>query len=346
MLAGMVSCGWINEDLPECPPTELRLRFVYDYNMLNADAFSSQVGAVTVYVFDESNKLVTTKTEEDRSLLSQMGYEMVFDDSELVVGKKYRFVTVAFQKSSREIESTDGAKFRVADIKQGDPIEKLDVTLDREKGSDGRSYVVNKNHPLDTLWMSRTDNYAELNTQVTTRETVNLMRDTKNITLTLRQLNHADEQNIDIADYDISITDSNGWLNYDNSLKADEQLVYTPYALWNTSYDDEETRSAVIRYAAHADLSVSRLIYHDDSSKNARLSIRNTKTGANVAQINLPKFLSDGRSSIEQIYSPQEFLDREYAYRLDFFLRGDTWVYVDIWISISPYAVRIQNIGL
>ena len=70
------------------------------------------------------------------------------------------------------------------------------------------------------------------------------------------------------------------------------------------------------------------------------------KTNTQVADINLPDYLAQGRNSTEQQYSEQEFLDREYVFKLDFFLKGDTWDYVNLSISVLSWSVRIQNINL
>ena len=73
----------------------------------------------------------------------------------------------------------------------------------------------------------------------------------------------------------------------------------------------------------------------------------NRQTGVTVADIDLPDYLAQGRNSMEQaIYSPQEFLDREFNYKLDFFLKGDTWSYVELRISVLSWSVRIQNVNL
>ncbi len=43
-------------------------------------------------------------------------------------------------------------------------------------------------------------------------------------------------------------------------------------------------------------------------------------------------------------YSAQEFLDREYDYKLDFFLQGNQWKYVQLSISILDWSKRIQRV--
>lgn len=74
------------------------------------------------------------------------------------------------------------------------------------------------------------------------------------------------------------------------------------------------------------------------------LVINSRRSGQTVARINLPDCLAQGRGAFEYLnYSAQEFLDREYDYKLDFFLRGDRWEYIDLSISVLSWSKRIQR---
>lgn len=76
------ACSWVKEDLPECPPTELKLKFEYDYNMMNSDVFKDHVGGVTVFVLDENDCVLAQREETDPYLLGREDYAMVFTDLE------------------------------------------------------------------------------------------------------------------------------------------------------------------------------------------------------------------------------------------------------------------------
>ena len=136
-----------------------------------------------------------------------------------------------------------------------------------------------------------------------------------------------------------------GIISYDNSLLPDEELTYTPYYTWTTEFKD--TEGNVKERTAHAALMFSRLIWHPvaENDKNAILTITNKTTGEEVARINLADFLAQGRGAFEaRHYSEQEFLDREYDYKLDFFLQGNQWKYVQLSISILDWSKRIQRV--
>ena len=93
----------------------------------------------------------------------------------------------------------------------------------------------------------------------------------------------------------------------------------------------------------------NRVVLHPvtENDKNAILSIWNRKTGEEVVRINLADCLAQGRGAFEHMnYSAQEFLDREYDYKLDFFLKGDQWQYMQLSISILDWSKRIQRADL
>ncbi|THG52729.1 hypothetical protein E5981_19210, partial [Bacteroides faecichinchillae] len=54
------SCERIYDDLAPCP-YGVSLRFVYDYNMLYANAFPSSVDCLTLYIYDGNGNYVDTK---------------------------------------------------------------------------------------------------------------------------------------------------------------------------------------------------------------------------------------------------------------------------------------------
>lgn len=251
---------------------------------------------------------------------------------------KYRFATFAFQKKYEDALAQPGAKFQIALPQQGDNITALHARLDREQGK-----VNNQSQPLDTLWQGLSNELVEVKDLQVTRHTIGLVRDTKQLTISLHQTD--EPANINADDFSYQITNANGDISYDNSLLPDEELTYTPYYTWTTEFKD--TEGNVKERTAHAALMFSRLIWHpaEENDKNAILTITNKTTGEEVARINLADFLAQGRGAFEaRHYSEQEFLDREYDYKLDFFLQGNQWKYVQLSISILDWSKRIQRV--
>lgn len=326
----------MHDDLPPCD-TGVDLQFKYDYNVQRADMFNNHVGGVCVFVFDEQGNLVARQdaANEGKSRpLKDPNYAMRID---LQPGK-YRFATFAFQKKYEDALAQPGAKFQIAQPQQGDNITALHARLDREQGK-----VNNQSQPLDTLWQGLSNELVEVKDLQVTRHTIGLVRDTKQLTISLHQTD--EPANIHADDFSYQITNANGDISYDNSLLPDEELTYTPYYTWTTEFKD--TEGNVKERTAHAALMFSRLIWHPvaENDKNAILTITNKTTGEEVARIDLADCLAQGRGAFEaRHYSAQEFLDREYDYKLDFFLLGNKWRYATLRISILDWSKHIQPV--
>ena len=338
----LAACSMMETDQSDCPPvdTGLYISFKYDYNIQRSDMFRDHVGGVTAYIFDEQNKFVTQQSENNATLtgyvpLKAYDYRMRLD---LPQGT-YKVVALAHQVAYEETLQGSGSKYRRTQLSAGDDISKLQVLLDRQPTSSGVSQVVHENLPLDTLFhaMSKTITRADAQSS----DTLSMTRNTKMLTIGLRQLD--DQANISTDDFEVYILDNNGTTNHDNSVAQDEDIMYSPHDTWTTEFAD--TDGTVLQRAAHYGLNFNRLIYYSNSSDNALLVVRNKATQTNVATINLPDCLAQGRNAVERYqYTPQEFLDREYNYKLDFFLKGDEWLYIDLRISILSWSMRIQNV--
>lgn len=209
-------------------------------------------------------------------------------------------------------------------------------------------------YPLDEQYVTVTDNMA-------TYATISLVRDTKHLNITMRHLDFPDD--VFHHDYEVTIVDDNATLLHDNALAPSDSLRYTPYAAWTTRFtdggvivdptvpratspaDDDDAPDG-LRYqrTAHYNLMFNRLMYNDDAARSAMLQVRNLNSGKVVARINLPYMLAEGRAAYELYgYSPQEYLDREYDYHLNLFLKGESWAYCDIVVNVLSWSKRHQN---
>lgn len=345
------SCSWMEEDLSDCP-NGLDVYFKYDYNIQRANMFADHVGAVTVYVFDRDNRFVTQRSAAGNSLKAH-DFHIHFAGDELAPGT-YSLLALAGQKDYDAQLAAPGAKFRRTQLKPGDDISKLTVTLDRgEVTADGTAPVEHEAVPLDTLWHALNvqtvtltpDNIVD-GVYAATKDTLSLTRDTKQLNITLRQTEGSSEM-LD-ANYDVRIIDRNGLLAYDNTPSAtDSRLTYAPYAQWTTDAADDGMGSApgaVGLQAAHYELFTSRIMLHENRADDARLIITNHTNGETVVDIDLPYYLSADRDRFSIYnYSAQEFLDREHKYNMSFFLKGDRWQYMTFSIGILDWSIRIQN---
>lgn len=343
------SCSLMDTDRTDCPEG-LYVNFVYDYNIQRADMFKDHVGYVTLYVFDESDNLVAQRSAgnygSDRPL-SVYGYTMHIPGSELPDGN-YRLVALAMQKDWDEALATPGAKYRRTEMVTRSGRKDLGVVLDRdEKNADGLCPVSNI-APLDTLWHGKLLNAStvKIKTDSASYATVSLVRDTKTLNVTLRDIDHPDDPSYE--KYALTITAPNGHLDYDNNVLPDDTLLYTPYAEWTTRFpEDALDGDPDLQRTAHYDINFNRLMYSSSEDNSAILKIVNRTNGNVIGEFDLAWLLAEGRSAFElQNYSRQEYLDREYDYRLDFVLKGDRWYYISITIGILSWTKRITNVEL
>lgn len=361
----MNSCDMMKEDLSDCP-TGLYVNFVYDYNIQRADMFKDHVGGLTLYVFDESDHIAAQRTVSG-SELTKYGFFIHFTEEELAPDHQYRLLAVAMQKDWGQSSALTGYKSTISDNRTS-----LKVSLVHQTGVPYGS--VSNAAPLDTLWHTLTTLKAdEANLPAATRyrlsadgsvntngidqvsvirgeptyATVSLIRDTKHLNISLRELDTP--ENVRDEDYEVFIIDANTDVDYVNNLIVPgDSVVYRPYAQWTTVI--EGTRSIAADYSAHYDLMFNRLIYNTTTNDNAVLCIRYKNSGEIIALLNLPYILCTGRMAYEIYnYSPQEYLDREYDYRLELFLKNGRWgpgTFINICVDVLSWAKRIQYVEL
>ena len=359
----MNSCSMMTEDLSDCP-TGLYVNFVYDYNIQRADMFKDHVGGVTLYVFDESDKIVASRTVGG-SELSRYGYNIHFTEQELAPDHQYRLVAVAMQNDWNSASAATGYKPTI-----GGDRTSLKVSLAHQSGAPYGS--VSNVAPLDTLWHTLTTLKADAENlpaatryhlsddgNVTTNgtdrvmvvrgeptyATVSLIRDTNYLNLSLRELDRPEE--VVDTDYEVFIIDANTDVDCENNLiLSGDSVVYRPYAQWTTVVEGND--NIATDRSAHYDLMFNRLMYNTTTNDNAVLCIRNKKTGENIAMLNLPYILCTGRMAYEiYSYSPQEYLDREYDYRLELFLKNGKWAqgaFISVCVDVLSWAKRIQYV--
>lgn len=211
-------------------------------------------------------------------------------------------------------------------------------------------------YPMEEQYVTVADGRA-------TYATVSLIRDTNHLNVTLRQID--DPVNVFDEDYEMHIVDRNAIIAHDNELEGDKQVRYTPFTAWTTRFDNSgnvivetpesklraksgaaaKEEASVLQRTAHYNVMFNRIMHPNSTADNSpQMEIRNKKTGKVVATMDLAKILAQGRTAFELYnYSPQEYLDREYDFHLDFLLKGDQWLYCDIVINSLSWSKRVQN---
>lgn len=317
------------------------VNFVYDYNLHRSDLFPDHVGEVTLYIFDEEGNYIDSRTEANDDAfqpLKEYGYNMYLD----LPDGKYRFVALAQQRKS---DDQLRGSFLRTEMDENSRMEDLQITLDHTRLYDGIGLVNHQGQPLDTLWHSISDQPVEVKQGQYAYHTLSLVRNTKYISVTLRDVD--DPVAMDINDYNLYITGGNIRLNHDNSEDSSIKALCTPYVTWNTQDPDVSSRTTAVGNMGHADFMTLRIFAHDNLADDEVLVVEHKETGKRVIEVNLPDLL--GRlSNYDELhrYSRQEFLDRGYDYNLSFFLSGGTWAYANVSIGVLGWSKRIQNVDL
>ena len=320
------SCELIYEDLDPCPHG-VSLRFVYTYNMEDANAFPSQVDCLTLYIYDEKDNYVDTKVVTGAELQDE-GYRMTLD---LEKGN-YHFVAyggMACEQSSFSMVQTPVKGSKRTDLKAMLDADCLTVPERRELH--------------DMFWGQLTLETADLYSE----GTVKMMKNTNSIRIVLQQENGG---TVNADDFDFEIIDDNILFGYDNDLIHDavlfpdgETVTYLPWAKGQAQTgvsivgpDQVEPQPIEVAYA---ELKTSRLMM-----KNSPRLLVKRKNGEPVIDFPLKRYLLLLRSEHYRM-DDQEYLDRESRWTLFFFLKSDnSWL--NTRIVVNDWVVRINDVEM
>ncbi|MBQ8462577.1 MAG: FimB/Mfa2 family fimbrial subunit [Prevotella sp.] len=328
-LLALASCTMMEDDRTDCPDCRnpLRVSLRYDYNTARANMFCDHVQQATAYVVDAQTGIVVEQqtTQNTATAFPTDGRlpvafqplrnpSFAFNFEGLAPGR-YRLYATGRSAADQPLLMTAP--------KEGEPISKLQFALP----TDGEGQVPALR--LDTVWNTLKPVDIEVPEREPAEATVPLMRLTNDLSIILFRRDTPSD--ICHEQYEVTVSDSVG---------------YHPFAQWTT--ETLTNGGTLAERHAHYDLSLGRLVSHDDARRNARLIIRNRATGHEVTDIDLCYHLALARNAYEyQHYGIQEYLDREYDYRLDFGLEGtgdhETWRYMTIHIGVLSWALRIQN---
>lgn len=308
------SCERIYDDLAPCPHG-VSLRFVYDYNMLYANAFPSSVDCLTLYVYDEGGHYVDTRVVTGPELQDE-NYRMILDLEE----GTYRFVAyggLACGKKSFSLLQEPAAGSRYADLRTALDLGHVSAPVPAQR------------ELHDMFWGELTLAAAELYSE----GTVKMQKNTNNIRIVLQQLNG---RPVHVDDFEFTLTDDNSLFGCDNDLIANGTVTYRPWASGQAVAGAADDGEPVV--VAYSEFSTSRLM-----TKNApRLVIRLKADGREIVNIPLNDYLLLLKSDLYARMDAQEFLDRESVWSLVFFLGSDmTWIRTHI--KINDWIVRIND---
>ena len=329
----LASCSMMKEDRSDCPDCRnpLHIKVRYDYNIQRANMFADHVEQATVYVVDPvTGTIVDTQTASNSALSQPLRDPSFAFNFEGLAPGSYRLYAIG--RSAAE------AAYKTITLDIAQSIKSLSFTVPTD------AYGQVPAQRLDTIWNTLKPIDVIIPEKEPTEATIGLMRLTNDLNVMVFRRDHPTDNGHER--YEVLVTDNHPIFGYDNAPASESRsIVYRPFASWTTETTADET---IVERNAHYDLSLSRWIQHEDARQNPRLIIRNRETGHEIINIDLCYYLALARNAYEiQNYGIQEYLDREYDYRLDFGIEGEgekeTWKYITIRINVLSWALRIQN---
>lgn len=343
MMCGLLTSSCddaIYDDEGDCT-AHYRVAFRYDHNIKWADAFPHEVEAVTLNLIDADGNVVWRHTEDGEPLMHE-GYLMDVD----VAPGRYSLLAWAGDMDQHSFDY-GGDLLAKSTVRANGPDcnagrESLTMRLRRENIS-GETVSKEK---LSRLYHGHIADVEFPANEGEHRMTVPLKKNTNYIKVVLQQMAGLP---MDMDDLEVTITDDNGMMEWDNSLRPEEVITYHPWAVTPISAsispdsgDGTGLGTASTYTGMMAEFTTARLV--EDNKDNARLTVRNIATDKTIFSVKLIDFLLMVKGEYNREMSDQEYLDRQDSFDLVFFLdEGHNWVNTTIFIN--SWKVVLQNIG-
>lgn len=329
---GLSACDNIIYDSLDPCPEGVRLRFVYDYNMEFANAFS-QVHCLTVLIYNADGSYRETRTVTDQNLLSDENWRL---DIDLPEGD-YKIIAyggIACSESSYHFVETP---------KQGSLLNSLQVELDediRNKSTGTNLHKLFWGTTLDQKGPGRDTDFSKtIDVKVSKsgnaydEYTVFMMRDTNNLRVVMAELNG---DPVSGEDFNFTVIDDNTLMGWNNEVIPTAPFSYKAFVSGQGSMgvlsDGKEWN------VAFAEMSFGRL----DITQSPRLLITRASDDSEVVNIPLYYYFLMMKPDEYRTMPDQEFLDREHQWNMTFFL-DEHWKWITVKIEVGDWVVRVNN---
>lgn len=305
----------ITEDFHECP-NSYELEFVYDRNMLSADAFASMVKSVDVKVFDSATGREVYRHTEEGAALAAEGYR----------------ISLPLDPGTYDIlcwgSMAEGTSFGYASSRP-ESLTDNGVVLDTDN-STSSVRLNNLFHGLLTA-VPFPDNNDTGTSDVHTF-TLHLTKDTNRVNIILHNL---DGTVINENGFTFELLSNNGEMAFDNSLKTTQTVKYTPWHINGIVSESIDSRAAV-QTAVSAEFSLARLC----SQSKSRLNVYRNSDGERIISVPLEANLLLYKGEFHASMSDDEYLNRQDDYTITFILdRNNNWdaaamIYINRWATL------------
>jgi len=321
LLAPFMLASCVTEDLQECP-NEYNLRIVYDRNMLNADAFASQVKSVDIQVFDHTTGQPVYRHTGSGEALASDSYSVNLP----IPAGTYDILCWGGLSEGQSFGYTNGN----------------DKALDRQGMRLNTADGVSAGRLNDLFHGLRTEVRFVDNNTINSRkpqtQTVNLTKNTNRVNVILLNLDGTEMKD---GDFTCTITSSDGEMAYDNSLVAGSRVTYRPWAVTpivSETIDDAGSKAAeaVDPSGLSAEFSLARLT----PVSNSRLDVVRNDDGETIISVPLEANLLLYKGAFYYYMSDGEYLDRRDDYTITFILDSkggwdrSAMIYIQDWATL------------
>lgn len=334
MAMGVASCNsMIYDDQGDCS-VHYKLSFRFTKNILDADAFGSQVTNVNVAIYDGEGKMVYKKSE-NRTVTTENNYQM---DIDIVPG---RYDIVAWCEGTSVIP--DASSFVLDGQSIGDLITGSGAHLDLLGIEDDYYY----NRDLNPLYHGTLTNVDFPDSYgIIEIDPIYLTKDTNHIVIQLQNMNG---EPIDPDQLIFSLEASNNELDWQNNPVGDTKFCYNPWSVkstFSTSADPAPSRSSIadgiIPNGVQAEFTTGRII----AGREQTLTVRVKDNVDPILSIPLIETLLLVRSNYQTAISNQDYLDRVDDYTLVFFIdEAYVWdksrIFINNWRVVPPQDEKL-----
>lgn len=332
--ATLTGCDSVIYDESDCVDSFNTVRFEYTRNMKSADAFAAEVSRVTMLVFSSDNGKLVKRFDIPKSELRNGNTT----DLRLDPGDYDILVWAGEHQTHYDIAAGEIGTSTLSDFHCRIKTESIDGT--EHSSAD----IAALYHGLVHLSLPYSSPSAP------NEIVIPLTKDTNVIRVVLQ---HISGEAVDHDKFDFVITDSNSWLNHDNSLR-DPQLAIT-YHPWHTVTGSVDVNtnptpatggksiapapSRAVLGASLAEFTVNRLFMSNDPI----LTVTDKSNGKTVFSIPVRDYALLVKGFHHEKMDDQEYLDRQDEYNMTFFLDED-----EQWIStviiINDWRIVRHNV--
>ncbi|MDO4334931.1 MAG: FimB/Mfa2 family fimbrial subunit [Bacteroidales bacterium] len=328
------SCeSWIYDEEGDCE-TVYELQFVYDHNLKWADAFPSEVEAVTLHVFDAATGAHVMSATERGDILRQEGYTMRLD----IPAGDYQMVAWCGEGAH-----DDGVSFSIPEIDHSTSRrEHLQCRMTRTPNPDGTGSEIKTDGGLNALFHGQITATLPEGEGQKVRLKMPLVKNTNRLKVVLQSLSGKE---INPDEYSFTVEDNNGLMDWDNTVLDDEPLTFHPWSVSGGSAEilrsgDEEAEKSMIS-AVVADMTLGRLMTDHKPILTAWHNSGDSRKA--VFRIPLIDYALMVKGKYKHDMTDQEYLDRQDEYNMTFFLtESNEWM--NAFIYINSWKVVTEDI--